>query len=72
MISETNKIVPFLLETNLIECGAKFEKAGLWQEFVVVDERLITGQNPASAKKVGEEMLKLLAEIPQSNVQKAK
>jgi putative intracellular protease/amidase len=53
-------VVPFMLETKLIERGAKFEKAGLWQEKVVVDDRLITGQNPASAKKVGEELLKVL------------
>jgi putative intracellular protease/amidase len=54
------KIVPFMLETKLIERGAKFEKSGLWQEHVTVDERLVTGQNPASAKKVGTELLKLL------------
>ncbi len=53
-------VVPFMLETKLIERGAIFEKAGLWQEKVVVDGRLITGQNPASAKKVGAEMLKVL------------
>jgi putative intracellular protease/amidase len=53
-------VVPFMLETKLIERGATFEKAGLWQEKVVVDGRLITGQNPASAKKVGEELLKVL------------
>jgi putative intracellular protease/amidase len=53
-------IVPFMLETKLIERGAIFEKAGLWQEKVVVDGRLVTGQNPASAKKVGEVLLKLL------------
>lgn len=53
-------VVPFLLETQLIERGAKFEKAGLWQEKVVVDGRLVTGQNPASATKVGEELLKVL------------
>lgn len=52
--------LPFLLESALIERGARFEKAGLWQEHVVVDRRLITGQNPASAKKVGEELVKLL------------
>jgi putative intracellular protease/amidase len=54
-------VVPFLLESKLIERGAKFTKAGLWQEKVVVDGRLVTGQNPASAKKVGEELLKVLA-----------
>jgi putative intracellular protease/amidase len=53
-------VVPFMLETKLIERGATFEKAGLWQEKVVVDGRLVTGQNPASAKKVGEELLKIL------------
>ena len=53
-------VVPFLLESKLRERGAKFENAGLWQEHVVVDERLVTGQNPASAKKVGEEVLKLI------------
>ena len=56
-------VVPFMLESKLIERGAKFSKAGLWQEKVVVDGRLITGQNPASAKKVGEELLKVLQEV---------
>jgi putative intracellular protease/amidase/quinol monooxygenase YgiN len=55
-----DKVVPFSLESKLIERGARFQKAGLWQEHVVVDERLVTGQNPQSAKKVGEEVLKLL------------
>jgi putative intracellular protease/amidase len=53
-------VVPFMLETKLIERGAKFEKAGLWQEKVVVDDRLVTGQNPASAKAVGEALAKVL------------
>jgi putative intracellular protease/amidase len=56
-------VVPYLLETKLIERGAKFEKAGLWQEKVVVDGRLITGQNPASAQKVGEELANVLLEL---------
>ncbi len=56
------EVVPFLLETKLIERGAIFEKSGLWQPHVVVDQRLITGQNPASAKSVGEELLKGLQE----------
>ncbi len=42
-------VVPFPLETKLVEQGAVFEAAGLFQEKVVVDGRLITGQNPASA-----------------------
>ncbi|MCT4318249.1 type 1 glutamine amidotransferase domain-containing protein [Elizabethkingia anophelis] len=51
-------IVPFMLETKLTEHGAIFEKSGLWQPHVTVDQRVITGQNPQSAKLVGEAMLK--------------
>lgn len=54
------KVVPFLLESKLIDHGAKFEKSGLWQQHVTVDQRVVTGQNPQSAKSVGEA---LLAEI---------
>ncbi len=51
-------VVPFMLETKLTEHGAIFEKSGLWQPHVTVDQRVITGQNPQSAKLVGEAMLK--------------
>lgn len=51
------KVVPFLLEDGLIKHGAKFEKSGLWQVHVTVDNRVVTGQNPQSAKGVGEAML---------------
>ncbi|HEU4496562.1 MAG TPA: type 1 glutamine amidotransferase domain-containing protein [Flavobacterium sp.] len=53
-------VVPFSLETKLVERGAKFEKSGLWQEHVAVDQRVVTGQNPKSAKGVGEAVLKEL------------
>jgi putative intracellular protease/amidase len=51
------KVVPYLLESKLIERGAKFEKSGLWQNHVTIDQRVVTGQNPASAKSVGEATL---------------
>jgi putative intracellular protease/amidase len=54
------KVVPFMLETKLVERGAIFEKSGLWQPHVTIDQRLITGQNPASAKGVGEALLKAI------------
>lgn len=51
-------VVPFSLEDRLAEVvgkGGRFEKAAEnWAEKVVVDGKLITGQNPASAKGVGE------------------
>jgi putative intracellular protease/amidase len=52
--------VPFLLESALVKQGAIFQKAAPWQPFSVADGRLVTGQNPASAKGVGEKMIKLL------------
>jgi putative intracellular protease/amidase len=57
---ETDRIMPFLLEDRLRERGASFQAAPVWQERVVVAERLVTGQNPASAVGVVERMLPLL------------
>ncbi|KPE50290.1 type 1 glutamine amidotransferase domain-containing protein [Chryseobacterium indologenes] len=54
-------VVPFLLENKLKERGARFEKSGLWQNHTVTDRRVITGQNPQSAKSVGEAILKELS-----------
>lgn len=53
-------IVPFLLADELIKRGAIHEPAANWAEQVVVDGRLVTGQNPASAKDVAEKMLLVL------------
>lgn len=55
-----DKVVPFLLESKLMERGAIFEKSGLWQSHVVTDQRVVTGQNPQSAKAVGEAVLSAL------------
>lgn len=57
-----NMVMPFLLESELVERGGKYTKAALWEKHVVVDERLVTGQNPASANAVGEAIAKLLKE----------
>ena len=58
-----DQVVPYLLESKLKERGAIFEKSGLWQEHVTVDNRLITGQNPKSATGVGEATLKELQKM---------
>lgn len=52
--------VPFLLESALTKQGAVFHKTAPWQPFSVADGNLVTGQNPASAKGVGEKMVGLL------------
>ena len=54
------EIVPFLLESKLIERGANFTKVPNFQPHVVVSERLVTGQNPASAAGVGHKMVELI------------
>ncbi|PUZ30590.1 type 1 glutamine amidotransferase domain-containing protein [Chitinophaga costaii] len=53
-------VVPFLLEDKLKERGAKFEQSPKFQPHVTVDQNVITGQNPSSAKGVGESMLAAL------------
>ena len=56
----TDNKVPFLLESALIEKGANYSCVANWQEYVVVDGRLITGQNPASDLKMAKELVKIL------------
>ncbi len=56
-------VVPFLLETALKERGAIFESSAPGECHITVDGRLITGQNPASAKAVGKEMLSYLEQL---------
>lgn len=58
---QLTKIVPFLVEDELKRLGGHFEKAPNWQSFVVVDGRLITGQNPASSTAVAQNLLKALS-----------
>lgn len=61
-IMQLVKFMPELLEDAMKKAGAEFVKADQpWGEKVVVDGNLITGQNPASAKGVGEAIVKLLA-----------
>lgn len=58
-----DKVIPFFLADQLEEQGATHVFAGAFEEMVVVDDRLVTGQNPASAAGVAKEMEKLLAEL---------
>lgn len=53
-------VVPFLLASTLQARGAIHVPAANWAENVVVDGRLITGQNPASATGVAQAMVAAL------------
>ncbi|MEB3181493.1 MAG: type 1 glutamine amidotransferase domain-containing protein [Nostocaceae cyanobacterium] len=57
---ELTTVVPFLLESKLMERGAKFECASKFEPHVVVSDRVVTGQNPASARGVGEAVVNLI------------
>ena len=52
--------VPFMLETALRENGANYSSVAVWQPYSIADGRLVTGQNPASAKGVAEKMIAIL------------
>lgn len=55
-----SEVVPFLLAEKLTALGATHTQAGNFQVHVEVSERLVTGQNPASARGVGEQMVALM------------
>jgi putative intracellular protease/amidase len=57
---QLTKVVPFLVEDELLRLGAIYEKVANWQPFSITDGRLITGQNPASSTLAAQALLKLM------------
>lgn len=55
------EVVPFLLERRLTDLGGRYERGPIWAPFAVRDGKLVTGQNPASSRRVAEEVLVALA-----------
>ena len=55
------KVVPFLVEDELLSLGAIFEKKANWEPFTITDGHLVTGQNPASSTVTAQALLKLVA-----------
>lgn len=58
---QLTKVVPFLVEDELLRLGAIFEKKANWEPFSIVDGRLITGQNPASSTLGAQNLLKVVS-----------
>lgn len=52
--------IPFLLEESLTRNAARYSKVQPWGEFIIEDNRVITGQNPTSAHAVGVAVVKQL------------
>ena len=54
-------MIPFLLDEALMEQGGIFSCAAPFKAHVVRDDNLVTGQNPASATGVAEEMIRVMS-----------
>jgi putative intracellular protease/amidase len=57
---------PFWIERRLREQGARWEEASLMMPKLVVDDRLITGQNPFSTAAAAEAVVRALGRVPVS------
>jgi putative intracellular protease/amidase len=53
-------IVPFLVEDMLAKNGGLYSKGADWQPYIVIDGKLITGQNPASSEAAAKAVLSQL------------
>jgi putative intracellular protease/amidase len=53
-------VIPFMLDEELIKQGAMFYHTKPFEPYVVVDDNIVTGQNPASASGVAKKMIELL------------
>lgn len=58
-----DKIMPFLLETRLKTLGAIHVSVKNFAAHVEVDDRIVTGQNPASAAGVGRALVEVLHQL---------
>lgn len=57
-------IVPFLVEDSLKKGGGIYSKGPDWSSYVVVDGKLVTGQNPASSEEAARALLELVKKEP--------
>jgi putative intracellular protease/amidase len=55
--AQLSQVVPFLVQDMLVESGGKYSKGPDWQPHVVIDRKLVTGQNPASSTAAAQAVL---------------
>ena len=61
VLARVDKLVPYNAEAEMKKRGALYEKARLpFVSYAVVDGRLVTGQNPGSAKETAAKVAALL------------
>jgi putative intracellular protease/amidase len=61
--AQLSDAMPFLLQDKLTELGATFIPSPMWNDHVVIDGKLITGQNPQSGRSTAEALVKALKGI---------
>lgn len=54
-------VVPFLVENMLVAKGGKYSRGPDWLPYVRIDDKLITGQNPASSELAARQLLAALS-----------
>ncbi|WP_299015471.1 type 1 glutamine amidotransferase domain-containing protein [uncultured Photobacterium sp.] len=59
---QLSNVVPFSLQDELMIRGAHYVEKPVWTANVIIDGRIVTGQNPQSAAGVGEAVSDLLLE----------
>ena len=57
---QLTEVVPFLVEDVLKASGGRFTRGEDWASHVAVAGRLVTGQNPQSAKATAQKIAQLL------------
>lgn len=61
-LAELDAYVPFLTEDEMVKRGADYQKASApWLPFAIADQRVVTGQNPASGGAVADLVLAILS-----------
>ena len=52
---------PWTVEDELVKMGVDFTRGEIWKPYTVVDRNLYTGQNPASAAPLAQQILAALS-----------
>ena len=55
-----SKVVPFLVEDEMLKLGAIFSKVKDWGAYAVPSGKLVTGQNPASSGPAARRLMEML------------
>lgn len=57
------EVIPFMLDNELKSQGAYFSNKNPFENNVIIDDKIITGQNPVSASEVAKAVIEKLASV---------